>query len=67
MVGQYSAQPSYLSSHDQKDFLNGQNNLFCGPQTGNTNGQEGPILRTRVANQNRGFASPCLLAEPAVA
>ena len=48
-------------------FLNGQNNLFCGPQTGNTKEQEGPILRTRVANQNGGFAAPCLLAEPAVA
>ena len=56
-----------LSSHDQMDFLNGQNNLFYGPKTRNTKGQEGPIVRTRVANQNTGFASPCLLAQPAVA
>ena len=28
--------------------------------------QDGPIMPARVANQNTGFASSCLLAEPAM-
>lgn len=34
MVGQYPAQPSCPSNHDQMEFLNGQNNLVYGAKEG---------------------------------
>ena len=37
---------------------------FAGTKQAFPSGQDRPILRSRVANQNTGFASPCPLEKP---
>ena len=46
--------------------LHQKNFAFAGTKRAVPNGQDGPILHARVANQNTRFASCCTLAELAV-